>query len=159
MKRFICLAISIAFVLLLNLSIQAQKIPSDEKIINQLFSAWNSRDPDRLANLFSEDAVYEDVSAGQKNQGRNEVRKWAAGAFADIDSFKLELVSSFAHNGRGVAEWVWSGTDKGVLKTGKSFSVRGVSIIEIRKGKVSNYKEYYDFAAVMRQLGLLPDQD
>lgn len=54
-----------------------------------------------------------------------------------------------------MVEWVWSGTDKGLLKTGKNFSVRGVSIIEVRRGKVSRYKEFYDFSTVLRQLGLL----
>lgn len=154
MKVSICLTLAIAGVMFLSSSAYAH----DEKVITQLFSAWNSRDADKLANVFSDDAVYEDVAAGQINRGKNEVRKWAAGAFADIDNFKIEVVSSSVHDGRGVTEWIWSGTDKGLFKTGKSFSVRGVSIIEIRKGKVSSYKEYYDFAAVMRQLGLLPDE-
>ena len=146
------------FVLVGSSFVHAQKSPSDEKVIAQLFAGWNSRDADMLANIFSEDAVYEDVAAGQMNRGRNEVRKWAAGAFVDIENFKIEVVSSYVNNGRGVAEWVWSGIDKGLFKTGKNFSIRGVSVIEIRKGKVSSYKEYYDFASVMRQLGILPDK-
>jgi ketosteroid isomerase-like protein len=78
--------------------------------------------------------------------------------FTDFENFKLEVVRSTFYKGGGVVEWVWSGTEKGLFKTGKSFSVRGVSIIEVRGGKVSSYKEYYDFATVMRQLGLLPDK-
>ena len=122
----------------------------------KLFAAWNSHDADKVAATFSEDAVYEDVAAGHTSRGRAEVRKWAAGAFDAIENFKIGVVSSSFHNGRGVVEWVWSGTDKGLLKTGKNFSVRGVSVFEVRGGKISRYKEYYDFATVMRQVGMLP---
>ncbi len=164
MKRLFRVAISIVVVLSLtylgkagNSSIHATpQSAKDKNVIEQLFDAWNSRDADKVAASFSEDGVYEDVAAGHISRGRAEVRKWAEGAFADIENFKIEVVSSSFHNGGGVVEWVWSGTDKGLLKTGKNFSVRGVSIIEVRRGKISRYKEFYDFSTVMRQLGLLP---
>ena len=129
---------------------------NDKRATEQLFAAWNSRDANKVASCFTEDAVYEDVAAGQVNRGRAEIHKWAAGAFADIENFKIEVVSISVRNRRSTVEWIWSGTDKGLFKTGKPFSVRGVSVIELRGGRVSSYKEYYDFATVMRQLGLLP---
>jgi ketosteroid isomerase-like protein len=66
------------------------------------------------------------------------------------------LVSSSIQGGHGFLQWVFSGTDKGVFKTGKKFSVRGVSILELRNGKISRSQDYYDVATVMRQVGLLP---
>lgn len=164
MKRILVLAISIVIVMSSthnssagNFSIYtAPKAASDKRVIEQLFAAWNSRDANKVAASFGEDAVYEDVAAGHISRGRAEVRKWAEGAFAVIENFKIEVVSSSFHNGRGSVEWVWSGTDKGLLKTGKNFSVRGVSIIEVRRGKISRYKEFYDFPTILRQVGLLP---
>ncbi len=129
---------------------------SDKTVIEQLFIAWNSHDADKVAAAFGEDAVYEDVAAGHINRGRAEVRKWAEEAFVVIENFKIEVVRSSFYKGGGVVEWVWSGTDKGLFKTGKKFSVRGVSVIEVHRGKISSYKEFYDFSTVMRQLGLLP---
>jgi steroid delta-isomerase-like uncharacterized protein len=134
----------------------AERSSGDKRVIDQLFAGWNSRDADKFVVLFADDAVYEDIAAGRINRGRTEIREWAAQAFADIENFKIDLISSTVHNGHGVVEWIWSGTDKGLLKTGKNFSVRGVSVIEVRKGKISKYKEFYDFATVMRQLGVLP---
>lgn len=156
------LAISIATLFALPVSGEAQarsKTPasSDKKIIEQLFAAWSSHDADKVANVFSTDAVYEDVTASHISRGRSEVREWAAGAFAVFTNFKMELVSSYVHNGRGVAEWVWSATDNDLHK-GKTFSVRGVSVIEVRGGKISSCKDYYDFATIMRQLGSLPPE-
>ena len=161
MKRLYGLAIWIGISLSLpqygnaqNASTQAVKrAGSGVRLVEQMFAGWNSRDADKVASAFSEDAVYEDVTAGQINRGRTEVRKWAAGAFEVFENFKMEIVSSSFHNGRGVVEWAWSGTDKAV---GKNFSVRGVSIVEMRKGKIFRYKEFYDWATAMRQLGTLP---
>ena len=161
MRSIFSVAISITL-LLLSLGAQAQNISTGRSLaarkpIERLFAAWNSGDAEKVVEAFSSDAVYEDVAAGQVNRGRDEIRKWVAGAFRDIENFKLEVIRSSFYKGGGMVEWVWSGTDKGLFKTGKSFSVRGVSVIEVRAGKVSGYKEYYDFGTVMRQLGLLPN--
>ena len=41
---------------------------------------------------------------------------------------------------------MFSGTDKDVYKTGKKFSVRGVSVIDVRDGKISRCLDFYDVA-------------
>lgn len=129
---------------------------SDKKAIEQLFAAWNSRDAEKVVAAFGKDAIYEDVAAGEIHRGSDEIRKWVAGAFRDIENFKIEVVRSSYYKGGGSVEWTWNGTDKGLFKTGKSFSIRGISVIKVTGGKVSDYKEYYDFGTVMRQLGLMP---
>jgi steroid delta-isomerase-like uncharacterized protein len=160
MKKILCLPISIAIILTFANHASAQNRPdrfsAERKAIERLFSAWNSNEPEKVVAAFSGDVMYEDVAAAKINRGSDEVRKWVVGAFADIENFKLEVVRSTFYKNGGVVEWIWSGTDTGLFKTGRSFSVRGVSVIEVRSGEVSSYKEYYDFSAVMRQLGLLP---
>jgi steroid delta-isomerase-like uncharacterized protein len=164
MKRIVSFAISLVAVMFLTsegsfggLSIYAQRASSDKEIIEKLFAGWNSGDPDKVVAAFTEDGVYEDVTAGHVSRGRAEIRKWAEGGFAIFGNLKMEAVSNWYHNGRGVAEWVSSATDKadkGLFKTGKSFSGRGVTVYEVRKGKISRVTEYYDGAAIMKQLGL-----
>lgn len=163
MKRILRSAVSIFTLLVLipasgaiNSSIYAQSSGND--VIKQLFAGWTSHDPDKVAAVFTEDAVYEDVTASHVSRGRAEVRKWAEGAFMVFEDFKMEFVSGSFANGRGFAEWIWTGTDKGLLKTGKKFSVRGVSVYELHRGKISSYKEFYDFATVMKQVGVLPPE-
>lgn len=163
MNRILGLAISIVVVMSLahngdlgNTATYAASNGGHPNKIQQLIAAWNSHDPDKVAAAFTEDAVYEDVAAGHVSRGRAELRKWAEGGFGVFGNFKMEAVSSSYHNGRGVTEWVWSATDKGQSKTGKRFSVRGVSVFEVRKGKISRCRDYYDVAAIMRQPGLLP---
>ena len=166
MKRSYALAISIGLSMFLTFNANAQnsssqaagQAGSEKRVVERMFAGWNSRDADKVADAFSENAAYEDVTAGHISHGRAEVRKWAAGAFEVFENFKMEVVSSSFHNGSGVVEWIWSGTDKGIHKTGKNFSVRGVSIVDINKGKILRYKEFYDWATAMKQLGLLPDE-
>jgi ketosteroid isomerase-like protein len=43
-----------------------------------------------------------------------------------------------------------------VFNTGKKFSVRGVSAIDVRDGKISRSVDFYDSATIMRQVGVLP---
>ncbi len=55
-----------------------------------------------------------------------------------------------------------SGTHKGdfpgMPATGKRFSIRGVTIIELQGGKIRRNSDYWDAASMMKQVGLLPLQ-
>ena len=154
----VCAVVSVSICSAMTVGGVAQakaKTSSEERVaIERLFVAWNSRDVDKVVAVFDSAAVYDDVAAGQVHHGRKEIRKWVTGAFRDIDNFKLEIVRSRFYKGGGVVERVWSGSDKGLFNTGRGFSIRGISVVDIRRGKVSYYKEYYDFGTLMRQLGL-----
>jgi len=120
------------------------------------FAAWNAHDADKVASLYTDDVVYEDVAFGLTARGHAELRKMAAGFFANVPDLKLEIVSNNSMGNRGSVEWVFSGTDVGLYKTGKKFSVRGASVYELRGGKFSVNRDYYDAASIMRQVGVLP---
>ncbi len=106
--------------------------------------------------LFTDDVLYEDVAFGEVSHGKAEVRKFILSEIEGVPDLELKLVRADIHNGRGTIEWTFSGTDKDVFKTGKKFSVRGVSVIEMRDGKISRNLDFYDSATIMRQVGLLP---
>jgi SnoaL-like protein len=83
------------------------------------------------------------------------MRKMTADFFAGVPGFKLEVVSHTSMGNHGSVEWVFSGTDVGLYKTGKKFSVRGASIYELRARKFSANRDYYDAASLI-QVGVLP---
>jgi steroid delta-isomerase-like uncharacterized protein len=126
-------------------------------IVEKAFAAWNSHDLDKVVAAYSDDIIYEDVPFGPLNNGQGEFRTWAALCFSIIGDFKIEATNTWVENGHGVVEWVWSGVDKDWFKTGKPFSVRGVSVIEVRDGKISRNKDFYDGAAILRQVGKLAE--
>jgi steroid delta-isomerase-like uncharacterized protein len=121
-------------------------------------AAWNSHSPDKMVALYTDDVFYEDVAFGEVSHGTAELRKFAASEFDTVPDMEIKLVSAHVHNGHGAIEWIFSGTDKGVYKTGKKFSVRGVSVIEVRGGKIARSLDFYDVATIMRQVGVLPAQ-
>ena len=121
-------------------------------------AGWNSHDPDKILPLFTDDIFYEDVAFGEVSHGQAEVRKFFLSELEGVPDLELKLMRADIHDGHGTIEWMFSGTDKDVFKTGKKFSVRGVSVIDMRDGKIFRNVDFYDAATIMRQVGLLPTQ-
>ena len=116
-------------------------------------AAWNSHDPAKVAALFAEDGVYEDIPFGSTNRGKTALRQYAENYFAAVPDMKTVVTGSSIKNGVGYVEWVFSGTDVGLYKTGKPFSLRGVSVLAVKNGKIMRDRDYYDLAGLMKQVG------
>jgi steroid delta-isomerase-like uncharacterized protein len=153
-NRFLILTVMVA----VGFAVAAQEKDkgAGDEFIKQAFAAWNAHDADKVVQFYTPDIVYEDVAYGAVSHGAAELRKFAAGLFEAVPDLRLEAVNSAIRDGHGVVEWILSGTDKGLFNTGKKFSVRGVSIFEMRAGKCSSNKDFYDLATIMRQVGELP---
>ena len=128
----------------------------DAAIAEKWIAAWNSHSPEKMLLVFTADVFYEDVAFSEVSHGSAELRKFAASEFEGVPDLELKLVRANVQGGHGTIEWVFSGTDKGVFNTGKKFSVRGVSVIDVRDGKISRSVDFYDSGTIMRQVGVLP---
>jgi steroid delta-isomerase-like uncharacterized protein len=95
---------------------------------------------------------------GAMNHGAAELRAFAEGVFSRFPDVTFELQSSFADGTRGGAEWVMRGTRdlRGMPGTGKRVEVRGASIFEFVGDKIRRCSDYWDMAAYLKQLGLMP---
>src|SRR5215471_7083512 len=109
----------------------------DTDVAAAWIAAWNSHDPDAVVALFTDDAVYEDVTLGAVLHGPAELRAFAEGFFTAVPDVKVDLVNSSVSGGHGFIEWVFGGTDMGIYGTGKPFSVRGATIIDMQEDKIS----------------------
>ena len=118
--------------------------------------AWNAALTNLLAEAFTPDAIYEDVAFGVKKKGSVELRELHKSDHDDVGGLYVRLIASHVADGHGTIEWMYGGKDVGLFKTGKSFEVRGVSVIEVRGGRISRNLDYYDAATIMKQVGLLP---
>jgi steroid delta-isomerase-like uncharacterized protein len=131
-----------------------------ERVLNDLIAAWSSHDVEKLASCFTDDCVYEDVTLGLVNRGRAELRAFVGDFFAASPDVRFELKSAFVAGNRAAAEWVMSGTHQGDMPglpaTGKRYSVRGASIMELQDGKIRRNSDYWDMATFLRQLGAMP---
>mgnify|MGYP001076493529 CR=1 FL=1 len=132
-----------------------------EKMMSDYTVAWNSHNVERILSFLTNDVVYEDVALGKVCRGKKEVKDFISSSLVDIPDVKFEQKSSFISGDWSAGEWVMSGTfahssNPGMPATGKSFSVRGASIIEFRKGKISRESFYYNMASFLQQVGLMP---
>jgi steroid delta-isomerase-like uncharacterized protein len=152
MSRTIAVTGMCLVMLLMSLNAKAEESNVAEKWIE----AWNSHDVERVLALFTPDVVYEDLPFGVRNHGSAELRAFAVGIFTAVPDLRLDLLNSSLKGRHGTIEWVFSGTDIGLHKTQRRFSVRGVSVIEVHGQLISRNSDYYDLATILRQLGLLP---
>jgi steroid delta-isomerase-like uncharacterized protein len=140
--------------------------PDPDRIIDDWATAWSSadsKDPERVVSLFTDDCVFEDVTFGVVAHGKDELRKFANRAFAAVPDFRYEPASRFSTTQEATIEWVMSGTQEGDLPgipaTHRRFSsVRGTTILELEEGKIRRESDYWDAATFMKQVGLLPAQ-
>jgi len=133
-----------------------------EMMIRDWVEAENSQDADEFASFYTDDCVWEDVSLGLVNRGRKQVKAYFKSMFAAFPDLKFDVQSVFATGDWGVCEWVMTGSQTGrfpgVPATGgKRFSVRGVSVIQLRNGKISRNSDYWNMATLLQQVGLMAD--
>ncbi|MGA9529683.1 MAG: nuclear transport factor 2 family protein [Terriglobales bacterium] len=136
----------------------SERESAEEAFAKKWIAAWNSHNPEKMLPLFADDIVYEDVAYGEISHGHTELRKFAADEFEAVPDLDLKLLHASVANNHATIEWSFSGTDKGIYKSGKKFTVRGVSVIDLRGGKIVRNLDFYDSAAIMRQAGVLPAQ-
>ena len=121
-------------------------------------AGWSARDAERVVRLFAEDCVYEDVTIGAVNHGKDELRAFAAAIFEAIPDFAMELSSSHADERWAAGEWTMSGTHAadlpGLPATGERFNVRGATIVELTSAGISRCTDYWDKATFAAQVGL-----
>ena len=132
-----------------------------KKVAADFIGAWNSHDVDKIASFFTDDCVYEDVAFGVVNRGKKEIKDFIKAMYVWSPDLKFDLKSFFSAGGWTASEWVMTGTHAGevpgIPATGKSFSVRGASIEELRGGEISRHTDYYNLLSFLQQVGLLPE--
>jgi steroid delta-isomerase-like uncharacterized protein len=130
------------------------------RMFKDLEIALNSHDVDKVTSFFTEDSVYEDIGAGNISCGKEEIRTYVRSMFDWSLDAKFESKLFFGAGNWVANEWIMSGTHSGgtpeMPATGKTFSVRGVSIAEIRDNKIIRYTDYWNLASFLQQVGVLP---
>ena len=130
-----------------------------EKMFREYLATWSTHDVEKMASFFTNDCVYENIASGQVYRGRDSLKAWARMSFAMMPDFKVEATSLFASGSWVACEWVMTGTQTGdapgLPATGKSFKVRGSTIVELKEGKIHRNADYWDWATLMRQLGAM----
>lgn len=125
--------------------------------------AWSSGDPDRLVAVYAEDGIFEEVVLGAAPvQGREQIRAVGEAVFAAFPDFTATPVGGFASGNQAVLEWVLTGTYEGTFGalppgTGQPVENRVATVLDLTEdGLIAHDREYWDFATLLDQLGLMP---
>lgn len=139
--------------------------PSPERareLVEGLYPAWSLHEPERVDDILTEDAKYEDVTGGQIYQGTAEIKQLVHAAFQFAPDFRVRLRSLVNAGDRAMTEWEIEGTQSGPARagpagelpaTGRTFRLRGASVLIFREGRIVQVTDYYDMATFLRQLG------
>lgn len=139
--------------------------PGSGDFATDWLAAWNAADVDRILTFYAVDAVYEDVPSVANGwdvplRGREMIQEALVAGFEEFPDQKLELVSASSAGDRMVVEWIMTGTNDGdfpdMPATGRSISIRGLSLVELEGGKIVSQRDYYDAYLLLTQLGMVP---
>ena len=118
-------------------------------VAHNMVNAWNAVDADAIAELFSEDGSFQSMMMDEGLQGREAMREHFTRLLAGASMLKLELRNIAENNGTVFLERVDYFTYKG-----KEGSLPVVAVLDIEDGKVTAWREYYDRAALLREMGI-----
>jgi steroid delta-isomerase-like uncharacterized protein len=128
------------------------------KMLQDWNEAWNAHEVEKVLSYFTDDIVFKDLGGERVMRGKAQMRTWINETLSAFPDFRTDVKSLFVSGKWAGSEWVASGTLKGRLHhlkpTGRSYSVRGASIIELSNGKIKRNVDYYDSATMIRQLFL-----
>lgn len=112
---------------------------------------------EQFVSLFTDDCVYEDVAFEHIMNGKSELAHFYRQGRIAFPDFKLELQSIIDADSRIAAQWTMTGTQMGDLPgvpaTRRQISGRGVSVFELKGDKITKCQDYYNLAAMLKQLG------
>lgn len=127
--------------------------------VRGMFDALNARDFGRAAGAVSERCRWESVAAETVHTGSRPIADGLRTFAASFPDLRVDVESLVVEGDRVVVEWIASGTFtgeplRGEEANGRAFRRRGCAVAEVEGGKIVRYRDYYDRATLLDQLGL-----
>ena len=117
------------------------------EVVAALIKANEARDVDAIVALMTDDVVYENVGMGEC-KGPDEVRGLLGPFLTGAERVAWEVLAQVEQGDIVMNERV----DRFFMPGDKQAEVRVAGYFEVRDGKVSRWRDYFDTAALMAQL-------
>jgi steroid delta-isomerase-like uncharacterized protein len=131
-----------------------------KKSIAADIAAWGARDPKKLADQYSDDAVMASpgMNGMEEVKGKGEIEKMFTGLVTAFPDMKFGMSRVFQRGDVVIAEWGASGTNTGEFQgrpaTNKKMGFQAVSVMWYGEdGKIKREHAYYDQMTIAGQLG------
>lgn len=131
-------------------------------LARSLYTGWNERDFDRLAEMVAADCEIMIVGTGQVFRGPDGARQYNTGWADGFPDGAVTIDNIVDAGDCVVVEFTGRGTHTGTLPsamgsipaTGRSMTLKLCDVIEFENGKVTRQRSYFDSGSMMAQLGL-----
>lgn len=144
----------------------AQTTATAADVARQHYDLYNARELDRAAeSLIAADVEWVNMATGQTFRGPEGYRQFVGGWSGAFPGSRIEELRIAGNDDIVVAEFRGRGEQTGPLPTptgvlpptGRTIDVQFCEVIEVRDGKISRARLYFDSATLLRQLGVLPE--
>jgi ketosteroid isomerase-like protein len=110
------------------------------KLIEVYGKAWETRDPELIVTIFTEEATYNDPKEPE-NVGRDAIKKyWETKVIGEQEDIVFNLLNVWVDGETVIAEWHATFRD---VKRNLFIDMTEVAIFSIDGGKFSSLREYY----------------
>ena len=130
---------------------------------NAYVEAWTRHDGEALGSFFTDDAVFVDNTLGAEVRGRDAIKGFVKQTEDEVSTdFRFTLLDHFEAGDRFALTWTFSGTNDRpspnppLPATGKTFSIRGVSIGRLEGGRIKENTDTWNMVEYLAQVGLMP---
>jgi steroid delta-isomerase-like uncharacterized protein len=127
-------------------------------IVKEFEAAFNRQDVEALAACFTPTGRYVDNFFGP-HAGQAELRAMFARMFHEGRDYRWTMEVVVETPFRAAAEWSFDYVVSDAIprSAGRNVRFKGMSLFELEGGKIADYREYFDTAAALLQLGFKPD--
>ncbi len=112
-----------------------------KRFLAQYEEAWEKRNADQAASLFTRDAHYWENPFGEAIVGREAIRAYWQAATAKQDDIRFTLKNSFHHRYTLVAEWTCEYRHK---PSGERRELAGMMFADFYGDQVRTFREYWN---------------
>lgn len=128
------------------------------RFIDEVFNQGNLAVAEEI---LAPDYVHHDPATGERGSGIDGLEHLVEFYRQGFPDFQITLEDQMAADDRVVERWTGRGTHQGSLRgvppTGRTISAQGISIHRIANGRIAETWTCFDSAAVLRQIGAVPE--
>ena len=158
MKRTLLLLI-ILYGFLSACSNNHRKLVQAEDLSNQLMTLWETGDDSGIDHIFSPEASYTDMANNHTFHGIAEISSYVQHIHSWGSDIQMQINNMQLADSHAYIEWTLTAKQSKpigtmvTVATHKSITLNGVSLIEIKAGKIIKATDYMDVLGFILQLG------
>lgn len=136
--------------------------PSNSNVENlgqKLMDLWETGDTLMTKNIFTKECAYTDVANNQVFSGFQEINKYISHIHDWASEIKMTTRNIKVSGETGYIEWTFNAKQTRPIKgmvpvvTNNDITLKGVTLIEVKNGKIEKASDYMDVLGFVIQLG------